>query len=62
MARGVSWSVDSRTIMAEPDNVAMDTGHTMSRHSASMCGLAICETQASSSKPLLSLRTSTVKR
>ena len=39
--------------MTVSDNVATDTGQRISRHSSSIEGLAICETQVSSLKPWL---------
>ncbi len=61
-ARGLSRSVVSRIIMVAPDGVAIATGHTISAPSAVRCGLAICATMASSSKPSDKARTMMVGR
>ena len=51
-----------RIIMAVPDGVAIATGHTTCAPSAARCGLEMCATMASSSKPSDRARTMMVGR
>ena len=61
-ASGLWRSVVSRIIMVAPAGVATATGHTICAPRAARCGLAICATMASSSKPSDRARTMMVGR